>query len=299
MKIVNIIGGLGNQMFQYAFALRLKDQFKDEKVYIDTTHFNYLFFKKIGTANLHNGYEVENVFPNAKLPHAKPWHLMKVSWYIPNFWISRAARKFLPKRSSEYIQKRVDSFAYNPAVLNHKKDMYYEGIWEAIQYLNPIREQIQHVFAHPTPNEKNRFYISQMEKENSVGIHVRRGDYLIHPDFSNICDLEYYKDAISEILKDGEPHTFYIFSNDMKWCKENLAPLAPGHDLVYVSDNTGKDSCWDMFLMSHCKELIIANSSFSWWGAFLNNRGGRVIAPNKWTNRDAQYDIWLDEWIRM
>ena len=300
MKIVNIIGGLGNQMFQYAFALSLKEYYPNEEVFIDTSHFNYIFIKKFRGANLHNGYEIENVFPNANLKHASAWDLIKVTWYMPNYLLSRIVRRVMPVRKTEFIQPLEDSFAHNPAVYEIKGDCYYEGIWESVKNYIPFRSIIQKTFAHPNPNNDiNNSYIEQMEKDNSVGIHIRRGDYLYEPAFMNICDLDYYKKAIAEILTDGKMHTFYIFSNDMKWCEENITPLVKGHRMVMVTNNSGKNSCWDMFLMTHCKELIIANSSFSWWGAFLNNRGGRVIAPKVWVNRKAEYDIWLDEWIRL
>lgn len=299
MKIVNIIGGLGNQMFQYSFALSLKERFPNERVLIDTTHFNHIFIKKFRGANLHNGYEVEKVFPNAKLEHASAWDLMKVTWYMPNYVLSRIVRRLLPKRKTEYIQPLDQSFAHIPEVYDIKCDCYYEGIWESVKNYASCRTVIQHTFAHPEPDSKNQARIDQMERENSVGIHIRRGDYLYEPAFMNICDLDYYERAIAEILKDGKEHTFYVFSNDMKWCEENIKPLVKGHQMIMVKDNTGKDSCWDMFLMTHCKDLVIANSSFSWWGAFLNNRGGRVVAPKTWVNRDAEYDIWLDEWIRL
>lgn len=112
-------------------------------------------------------------------------------------------------------------------------------------------------------------------------------------------DLDYYERAIKEIQKDGLSHTYYIFSNDTQWCAKYIIPLCKDGNVVLVTNNTGKNSVWDMFLMSHCKDLIIANSSFSWWGAFLNQRGGKVVAPKKWVNRDTEFDIWLDEWIRM
>ena len=121
----------------------------------------------------------------------------------------------------------------------------------------------------------------------------------MHPAFRGICDLVYYKKAIDEINKDGLIHNFYIFSNDISWCETNIKPLVKGHNYEPITCNVGDNSCWDMFLMSYCKDLIIANSSFSWWGAFLNNRGGRVIAPGKWVNRDAEFDIWAPEWIKI
>lgn len=299
MKIVNIIGGLGNQMFQYAFALSLKKKFPNEEVLIDTSHFNYIFIKKWGASNLHNGYELENVFPNAtQVKKATALQLMRVTWYMPNYLFSRVIRKYLPKRKTEFVQKNYESFYYFPEVFERDTNTYYEGVWEAIQYMTPAREEIINAFAHPTPDTYNNEYIGKMELENSVGIHVRRGDYQYMPAFKGICELDYYKKAINEIASDGLPHAYYIFSNDMTWCEENLRPLIGDNKIVFVTENTGSKSCWDMFLMTYCKDLIIANSSFSWWGAFLNTRGGRVIAPSKWVNREGVKDIWLDEWIR-
>lgn len=299
MKIVNIMGGLGNQMFQYAFALSLKEKFPEEEVLIDTSHYGHIFFNHYKGANLHNGFEIDKVFPNAKLEKASAKQLMKVSWYMPNYVLSRIIRRILPSRKSEFIQPLSKTFVYMPEVYERKGDCYYEGIWESVRYLEPIRSVVQKTYSHPIANGHNKEYIEQLECENSVGVHIRRGDYLNSPELMNICDLDYYKKAINEITKDGVPHAFYIFSNDIAWCESNICPLCENHKVIMVTENKCKDSCWDMFLMTHCKDLIIANSSFSWWGAFLNNRGGRVVSPKKWFNRDAEFEIWLDEWIRI
>ena len=299
MKIVNIIGGLGNQMFQYAFACRLKKLYPNEEVLIDTSHFHHIFINKWKTANLHNGYEIDKVFPNATLPKASPWQIIKVSRYVPNYLVSRYVRKHFSQKKSEVVQKPKYYYAYDPSVLERKGDVYFEGLWGAVSYHATVRNTLQHVFAHPVPNEQNATYIADMERENSVGIHIRRGDYLLTGAFRGLCNLDYYKAGIDKMMSDGLPHTFYIFSNDIEWCKENITPLVRNSKLTMVTCNTGKNSCWDMFLMTHCKDLIIANSTFSWWGAFLNNRGGRVVAPNKWMNRNAEFDIWLPEWIKL
>ena len=300
MKIVNVIGGLGNQMFQYAFALTLKKRFPKEEILIDTSHFNFLFIKKWGASNLHNGYEINKVFPSANvIKQANPFQLMKVTWYVPNYFLSRVARRILPKRKSEYIQSVSEIFEFKEEPFTFKGDMYYEGVWESIKYLEPIKSDIQKVFSHPEPNEVNEKYIHSMQSSTSVGIHVRRGDYLKHPAFAGVCEIEYYKKAIYEILNDGQKHVFYVFSNDLIWCEENIRPLIGDNDMVFVRENSGVNSCWDMFLMTHCKDLIIANSSFSWWGAFLNRRGGRIIAPKTWMNRDAKFEIWAPEWIKL
>ena len=299
MKIVNIIGGLGNQMFQYAFALALQKKHKEQMVKIDTSHFNYIFIKKYKSANLHNGYEIEKVFPNANIPHATLGDLVKVTWYMPNYVLSRVVRRLLPPRKSEYIQTAADIFAYCEETYNAKGDGYYEGVWQAVDYYTDAKDDLRAIFAHPTPNEYNQQLIKNIQGCNSVGLHVRRGDYLYTSEFNGICDLEYYKRAIAEILKDEQKHYFYIFSNDIAWCKQEIESLISGHEIVYVTENTGKNSCWDMFLMTYCKNLIIANSTFSWWGAFLNKNVKKVIVPNKWVNREGKQENYCKEWIKV
>ncbi len=299
MKIVNIIGGLGNQMFQYALAVSLKHRYPNEEVLIDTSHFHYLFSKSWKGTNLHNGFEIDKVFPNADLKRATPLQLMKVTWYMPNYVLSRLVRKFFPVRKTEFVQKREDIFIYQPEVFAKVSNCYFEGNWESERYFLESREEVQRAFSHGVPNKLNASFIEEMERGDSVAIHVRRGDYLATPKWSGICTLDYYKKGIETILADGKKHVFYVFSNDIPWCEDNLKPLLENHRMVIVSENKGKDSCWDMFLMTHCKDLIIANSSFSWWGAFLNKRGGRVIAPSKWLNEDRKVEVWLKEWIKI
>lgn len=279
MKIVNVIGGLGNQMFQYAFAVALKKANPGETIYIDTHHFNYLFVKKYRTSNLHNGYELEKLFSNIDIEKAPMSMLVKVTNYIPNFFISRIARRLLPKRHTEYVAKILESQTYIPGILSLAGNVYYEGYWQAAQYYINCREELCYAFAHPKPNEYNAKLIKEITNSSSVGIHIRRGNYLLSPTYSGICNLEYYKKAILRIKSDGKQHRFYIFSNDINWCRQNIVPLLGDSEALFVTENTGVNSCWDMFLMSYCRDLIMANSSFSWWGAFLNNNVERVIAP--------------------
>ncbi len=298
MKIVNITGGLGNQMFQYAFALSLKEEFPEEDVYIDTSHYHTFFFKHYKGIDLHNGYEIDDLFPNACLPKAGCCQIWKVSYCIPNYILSRIGRKLLPRRKTELTPSYSKNYSYvSEAYLPGNR--YYEGYWQCIKYFDSIKTLLQNIFAYPEPNEYNKGWEDLIRSTNSVGIHVRRGNYLSEPEFCNICSVEYYKNSIELLMSDGIRHEFFIFSNDMQWCKENLGPLVQGNVIHYISGNKGKDSCWDMFLMTCCKDLILANSSFSWWGAFLNKEVNKVIAPDPWLNRDCEIDIYEKNWIKI
>ena len=298
MRIVNIAGGLGNQMFQYAFALMLKKHFPEEEVLVDIHHYNSLMFKKFGSVNLHNGYEIDTLFENANLPIASRRQLRQLSRYIPNYVLSRIARKLLPLRPTEFVADYSQNFAYDKRVLR-EGDTYYEGYWQCADYYKDMKEQLRKVFAPPAPNRYNQEIIQRIEGSDSIGIHVRRGDYKNAPEFNGICTPEYYQKAIQLALSDGQSHVFYVFSNDPEWCKANMPALIGSHDLVIVDQNKGKESCWDMFLMTHCRQLIIANSTFSWWGGFLNGQAKAVYAPEPWVWRDCKIDILPQEWTKV
>lgn len=298
MKIINITGGLGNQMFQYAFAISLKRRFPEEKILIDTSHYHTFFFKRFKGINLHNGYEIEELFPKADLPVAGFSELVKVTYYIPNYVLFRICRKLLPQRKTELIPHYRENYIYLQNAYA-SGDRYYEGFWQCIKYYMSIKDTLREIYSHPAPNRYNRMLIDRISTDNSVGIHIRRGDYLAQSVYSNICTIEYYKKSIEKVLSDGVPHSFYIFSNDMEWCIENIKPLVKENEIVFVTDNKGKNSFWDMFLMTYCKDLIIANSSFSWWGAFLNKQRGRVYAPEHWLNCNYEVDLYDDAWIRI
>lgn len=294
MKIVNISGGLGNQMFQCAFAMALKLHFPDECVFIDTHHYKVNFLKKFRNINLHNGFEVADIFPRFPLQVADKESIRNVTYYIPNYWLSRCVRKFLPKKKTEYLEKR--NFVYDTNVWNVSGNTYYEGYWQALGYISDIRKQISKIYSFPSINHYSQKVLSQILASDSVGIHVRRGDYLKDPDFGGICGERYYSRAIALFLSDENKHTFFVFSNDIEWCKSHFEELLFNQNIIYVDGNMGNESMYDMYLMSQCHNLIIANSTFSWWGAFLNDKGGSIIAPSPWVDRDVQPDIYEPSW---
>lgn len=299
MKIVNIIGGLGNQMFQYAFAIVLRQSHPSEKVFIDIQHFHYLFFKRFKTSNLHNGYELSKIFPHLDIPVAGVFQLLQVTSYIPNFFLSRIARKILPKRKTEYVANISESQKFRPELLTLQGNRYFEGYWQAAGYYSSCKSLLCKIFSHPLPNEYNKEMIKSITESASVGIHIRRGEYLLSPRYSGICEIDYYQKAIETITNDTKQHHFFIFSNDMEWCRNNILPLISNHPVTFVTGNKNNDSYWDMFLMAYCHDLIIANSSFSWWGAFLNRNAHRIIAPYPWMNGRNTDDIYDSSWVKI
>lgn len=295
MKIVNIIGGLGNQMFQYAFAVALKKNYPNEQVYIDTQHFKYLFINHYKSCHLHNGYELNKIFSKTDIPVASAKDIIKISQYIPNYFLSRVSRRLFPCRKSEYIERH--NYIFYPEVFKKKESCYFEGYWQSAKYFMNAITEIRDCFEFDAPNKYNTNMCEQICSSSSVGIHVRRGDYLLDPEYKGLCELDYYERAIKKIDTSGKH--FFIFSNDIVWCRNNLLCLFGESNVTFVDGNKGANSAWDMFLMSQCDELIIANSSFSWWGAFLNKKATKIIAPKKWINRDYEADVYLDNWLKV
>ncbi len=301
MKIVNIRGGLGNQMFQYAFAIALKAKYPQEVIYIDTQLYSFPLVKTFRGNNFyHNGYEVEKIFSNAKLPIASWREVARVSYYIPNYIMNRFARKILPKRSAEYIQPSYDAYIYDPLALETSNKSYFEGYWFSPHFYDSCKQIILEVFQfRPFNTEENVKLGKKLALDNSVTIHIRRGDFLNIPIFKDICTLDYYIKAIEESKKHISNPVFYIFSNDQSWCKDNLKEMLGSNSVIYVDNNKGNESYRDMQLMSMARCNILANSSFSWWGAYLNQREDQIVfAPKNWVNMPCD-DACPDEWIKV
>jgi len=297
MKIVNIIGGLGNQMFQYAFAVSLKAKFPKEEIFLDIQHFNVLFVKNFKGRNVHYGFELDKILQEVALPVANKFILRKVTRYIPNYWLSRIARKLLPKKKTEFIDDNFGKFS--PEVYYKEGDCYYEGYWQSAKYFTENKTLIKKSLRFKEFTDLTNVRLSKkMLSENSVAIHVRRGDYLQQSLYKNIATIEYYHKSIQMIKSIINEPIFYVFSNDLEWCKENMQPLLEGYEITYLSHNKGNESFRDIMLMCCCKGMIIANSSFSWWAAFLNERDDNVIcAPKKWINMHGAEDIQDSSWI--
>lgn len=289
MKIVKIVGGLGNQMFQYALYLSLKEQFPNEQVMIDTSCFK--------AYSLHNGFEIDRVFA-LDTPVASWRDILKVAYPYPNYRFWQVGKYLLPKRKTMCVERK--DFSYDTTVLTQGGDRYYDGYWQHEEYFYEARESIHKSFSFPAMTDnRNKEIMTRLRATNSVALHIRRGDYINHPLYRGICDLNYYKRAIGYLEKNVEPQLYCIFSNDIEWCESNLYDLLLGKEVLYVDCNKGMQSFVDMQLMSLCMHNVIANSSFSWWGAWLNRNPRKVVvSPKKWLNVESEDPI-PDSWIRI
>jgi hypothetical protein len=300
MKIVRIYCGLGNQMFQYAFYLSLRTHYGPEETRGDVSFGN--------EASL--DVELLRVFePPLKLVSETCLdRLYDRERTLP----ARVRRKLMGCRPNieTYSERQIDrlewSYSYKPEVFQKKGNIYFDGFWQSELYFSGIKDEVRKNFTFKNiDDDRTTTFLRDEDGKRTVSIHVRRGDYLNHPTLKWIADSSYYKDAICYIRAQLGGCRFLVFSDDIPWCRMNL-PLASG-EAIFVDWNEGTNSYKDMYLMSRCQHNIVCNSSFSWWGAWLNRNPGKlVVAPRKWVDFGAcghpeitDTDIVPREWVRI
>lgn len=273
-KIIHFYGGLGNQMFQYAFYLSLHCKYK----------LSIYLFDIQGSLSCHNGFELPFIFKNC---------------HRGNSWLYKFTSNKIPFiLANHLLYEQADALQYFPEVYDFIGfSVSYKGFWQTERYFQNIEKRVRKafVFNEGLLNTKNHELSKQMQAVNSVSLHVRRGDYL-YESFRQTCDIEYYQRAINYINSHVKEPVYYVFSDDIEWCKSNL----PAINTTFIDWNNGSSNWQDMFLMSQCKHNIVANSSFSWWGAWLNAFVNKiVIAPQVWFVGNYNEDIVPKEWIRL
>jgi len=291
MIISQLNGGLGNQMFQYAAGRRLAYTLSaDFKIDITGLESNKL-----------RGYALDCF--NTQLTFTTPSDLKLVN----KGNASRLARikKII---CGDWHRSRITCykerhFHFDPIVLSLSDNSYLDGYWQSEKYFLDVADIIKNDFTFTsTPSETNQSMAEKILNHNAVAIHIRRGDYIADPNANkihNTYNIEYYRKAISNILgKVNDPH-FYIFSDEPDWVKNNFIIDSP---TTYVSHNNESTCYEDMRLISLCKHQIIANSSFSWWGAWLNSNPDKiVIAPQRWFNvtETDTSDLIPNSWLKI
>jgi hypothetical protein len=294
MVAVVITGGLGNQMFQYAsakaLAIRLKQPF-----FLDISSF------EADIPNVAKRTFELDLFPNLKPAFLKSFKTS--GFYQLTRWDNRL-KKLLGIRIGSVLHENTHSF--NESILTVKPPVLLKGYWQTEKYFQNIRDVILKVFEFPRLSETdiNTALLEEIDKSEAVAVHVRRGDYIAYEsthNFHGVCNIGYYENAIRFFIDNYPGCRFYFFSDEPEWVQSNL--MQNGINGKVISVNKGANSWKDMLLMSKCKHNVIANSSFSWWGAWLNQHSQKkVIAPSRWFKTSDPFyepnDIVPENWLK-
>jgi hypothetical protein len=284
MIYVRLMGGLGNQMFQYAAGKALSTKHKTGLV-IDTS---FLVRDPKGHY-VKRPYELSAFRCQAAVASKIQQLLLKSAKYTS---------KFMPKGLPEIAIE--NKFEYNEQFETIGKSTILIGYWQSERYFKHIRDTLLEELqpAAALSNAAKQYAENIAGAQNSVSLHFRRGDYVSLKSASNVhgtASIEYYANAVKLITEKTGRGNFFVFSDEIEWVKDNF-PLS---DATYVSGLSGIE---DMHLMSKCRNNIIANSSFSWWAAWLNNNSNKtVVAPRQWF-ADATIDtkdLIPKAWIRI
>lgn len=272
-------GGLGNQMFQYAIARALA------KHYGTDFALNHSWFNR----SLHGDTPRELQIGLLNIPNVP-----LVSTHFPHKpnKISRFIQKCLPINPLIIYQK--SAFDYDQALFNftgiRNRDLYLSGYWQAYPYIQSIQKQLREEFQTKSPLSNHyQKYLDQIQSTESVMVHIRRGDYVNSPaasQFHGVLPISYYLSAIHEIRSQKPQAHLFIFSDDIAWAKNALEDIS---DKTFIEHTLSSDAAVEeLQLMIACKHHIIANSTLSWWGAWLKTyQDGMVYAPNYWVNNQS------------
>jgi len=290
MLVIKLQGGLGNQMFQYALgrALSLK---KKTSLFFDISSYVHDPLRKYAL----DVFPIEqNIASDTEVNRFRKFQRKTGKFRF--FWnICIADRK-------KYMLEK--QFHFDPSVFGIRDDAYIDGYWNSEKYFKNIRTTLLADFTVKNPlSGKNKDVAENILKTNAVSIHVRRGDYAHDPKTNHVwgtLGTDYYDKALNILSpKVTDPH-FFVFSDEIEWAKTNLK--LPPHT-TYIDWNTSEPH-EDLRLMNLCKHHIIANSTFSWWGAWLaQNKEQIVIAPKKWFNNTKPnvktHDVLPEGWIKI
>ncbi len=279
MIIIELYGGLGNQLFEYAHAKALAKQLKQD-VYFDLSFFDNYHRKDV--------YRLDKF--NTTVEIADDSIIKKLKRKSRNS--SYFFRAFTKLFGFEYYNKkyhfdnnRIDKCSIEE--LSKIRDFYVSGYYADSKYFEPAKEQLKKdIILKDGFNKENQIVYHEIRSKGSVSVHVRRGDYIGNRYFNELT-IDYYQNSLNYILKIYSDVVFYVFSDDLQWVKSNLIFNC---DVKFVDINSEISDYMDLMLMAACDHNIIANSTFSWWGAWLNSNPDKiVIAPKIWyTNKKAQ-----------
>lgn len=281
---VKFWGGLGNQMFQYAFLEELK--FRGRNAIGDIGW----YYRRKNRCK----YELSAVFSDIDLGEKDRFNY---NIQFIKYVFAKIIKKIF-KMKKLYFQEKSE-FVYDNENFKIKSGIL-EGYWQTEKNFIDVKKIIRKKFEFKINDASLAKVSERLQKEkNTVAIHIRRGDYLnINDMYGNICTDEYYDNAIKMMEEKLDNPSFYIFTNDVEWAKKKYTDKK--FKMIDISQIKSYQNWYDMYLMSICQNNIIANSTFSWWAAWLNkNENKIVIAPSKWINGMETLDIWCKDWIKL
>lgn len=302
MIVTRLLGGLGNQLFQYACGLYLAERSGQELV-LDTSAFDDYKLHALAIQN----FAITARLIDSRQQRRVPGRYRGHSRIRESF--AGAAQWLLPRHQRSFGLRREKPFGFNSRYLQHGEDLYLDGYWQSERFFPGMRSRLQEEFQLAKPlSSESSFVADQIAESASVALHVRRGDYVTDKQTQKIyrsLDAQYYRACLNDIHQHVHNAKVFVFSNDIPWCIEHLDVGIP---FVPVTHNDAATAFEDLFLISRCRHKVIANSSFSWWGAFLSaNRcetesveENRVYCPDPWFNAGTLDGsaICCDKWIR-
>lgn len=280
MIVIKLLGGLGNQMFQYAMgrhlSLKLNTDLKlDISEFENDTLRQYYLSPFCINEHFATKEELKNFMPGY------------LNWFF--------------KKPTKLIREK--SFTFDPKILSLNGNLMLKGYWQSYRYFEDIPEAIKKDFSLKKPFSKSyKVLLDEINYVNSIGVHIRRGDYvcdMITNEYHGVCSPEYYLNAAKYIAEKIIDPRFYIFSDDPQWIKTNFSIPFKFKNVIELE---GQSSHQDMVLMSKCRHNITANSTFSWWAAWLNQNPDKIIiAPQKWFAgaKNKTDDLVPKDWIRL
>lgn len=299
MIIVNIMGGLGNQMFQYATAKRLSVT-HNVPLKIDASNFDRCTPNKEHTLQL-NSFRI--TAPQASRSEVADYKKTGLKHKLGVALLLNALGLSGKSGETPCVYSEPAGSAFKPEILTLGPAIYLVGYFNSYKYFEPVRQRLLEEFVpREEISEAARQLLPSIADSNSVSVHVRRGDYVSDPgirkDLEGVITERYYRNAVSCMAERvNQPH-FFVFSDDIAWVKENLRPP---HKVTYVDFNAPQRGFEDLWLMSRCKHNITAGgSTFSWWAAYLNPNDEKVVVRTERTSRNSDYnhpeDYFPPEW---
>lgn len=289
--IVRMWGGLGNQLFQYAYARRLKQ--KGYQVFLNSDQ----AFKKLedlGFVEREYGLKYFKItIPSAERQLLRKWGFLENKTALDKFLFEFSKRNLYPYRFKMFSK---NPFEYNSALFHLPENEYIMGLFQNVRFFEEIRGILLQEITLKNEMKLAIEIEEALSNEITVSVHIRRGDYTDKNMLKNwgLCSLGYYERAMRYINQNIVKPVYFVFSDDLDWVKKSIKFNAPA---IFINEDRKLKDAEEMILMSKCSHNIIANSSFSWWGAWLNQNPDKIVmGPRPWVKSNRTYFIGPRDW---